>query len=69
MNGSYPVDVGLLYDRWLVGVRHIGKLRLGVNQVYLSQKLVRLKNLGHVGPHLVAEHGQDADNLAALLGL
>ena len=69
VDGSDPVDVRLVFHRRLVGLGQFGPLCLRLNQVDGGQELVGVEYLFRVGPHLVGEHGQDADDLAALGGL
>ena len=69
MYSVYPVDVRLVFQRWLEGLRQLSPVRLCLNQVYLCQELVGVQYLFHVGAHLVGEHRQDADDLPPLLCL
>ena len=69
VDGSYPVDVWPVFHFGLEGLREFCQLRLGVYQVDACQELVRLEYLFHMWAHLVAEYGQDAYYLAALLSL
>ena len=64
-----PVQVRLVSDVRLRSLRLLRQLRFGIDEVNLGQKLVRVKNLGNIRAHLVAEHRQNPDDLAPLLGL
>ena len=69
MYSVYPVDVRLVFHRWLEGLRQLSPVRLCLNEVDGGQELIGVEYFFHVGAHLVSEHRQDADDLSPLLGL
>ena len=69
VHGLYPVDVRLLLHSRFHRLRQVGQRGLGVEEVDDAEELVGLEDLVDMRAHLVAEHGEDADDLAALLGL
>ena len=69
MYSLYPVDVGLLFHTWLHRLCQVGQRGFGVDEVDSAEELVGLEDVVDLRAHLVAEHGEDADNLAALLSL
>ena len=50
------------------GIRLDGKFCFGSNEVDLGQEQIGIKDVSDVRTHFVTEHGQDADDLTALLG-
>ena len=58
--------MGLRFHLRLEGLHLFGHSGLGLYEVYLCQKLVRVEHLLNVGTQLVAEYRQDADDLTAL---
>ena len=69
VNGANPVDLRTVDHVWLEGLGQLSQASFGLNQVGGGQKLVAVENVFRVGAHLVAEYGQYAHYLAALLSL
>ena len=69
MDGTYPVDMWMVFHFWFYRLEGVGEFLLGLYQVYLCQETITVENLLGERAYLVSEVGEDADNLLALLAL
>ena len=69
MDGTYPVDVWMVFHLRLYRLLYLGEFLLCLDEVYLGEEAVAVHDLTGVRAQLVGKLGEDADDFLAFLSL